>query len=264
MVDQVFAFLGIIVDGNDVRFAESEASHVLIEINEFLKGHAVRRSLVVRGKEFLFVVHFVDVLPAATRKRLQDGGPPDVIEQPVPVHGIFQVVERFGGDIHAARITLLREEHGLGDGHSQLGGHRVVEIFVVGGPPERIVDDVGSLKNGVLQIAAVILDFMRDAVDDDAISCGLAHARAAQLHHFGGHAVPGAELLDALDKSGRKAVFPPAEKANRFHVRAPVRNGFAFDRRQFTACAEEVRGSVTPPRVSATRCRTTACKSPVS
>src|SRR5437870_1124909 len=76
MVDQVFAFLGIIVDGDDVRFAESEASHVLIEINEFLKGHAVRRSLVVRAKEFLLVVHFVAVLPGATRYRPQDGVPP--------------------------------------------------------------------------------------------------------------------------------------------------------------------------------------------
>src|SRR5467141_4689412 len=245
MVDQVLAFLGIIVNGDNVRLAESETAQVLSEIDEFLEGHAVRRSLVVCREEFLFVVHFVDVLPATTRKRLQDGRPPDVIEQPVPVDGIFQIVERFARDIHVAGITLLREEYGLGDGESQLGGHGVVKIFVVGCPPEWIVDDVAPLKNGVLQVTAVIFDFMRDAVDDDAVSCGLAHSRAAQLHKFRGHSIPRAELLDALDKRRRKAVFPPAEKANCFHFRAPVSvlwNFFACDRRQFTACAEVVRG----------------------
>src|SRR2546426_5008489 len=40
--------------------------------------------------------------------------------------------------------------------------------------------------------------------------------------------------------------------------RSVLWNCFACHRRQFTARAEEVRGSVTRPRVSATRCRTTA------
>src|SRR6267143_2167745 len=156
---------------------------------------------------------------------------------------------------------LPKVKHRLGNRDSQLCRHRVVEILVVGGPPERIIDDVGSLKDGVLQVAAVILDFMRNAIDDDAVSCGLAHPRAAQLYKFGCHTILLPKLVDTHDKSRRKAVFPPAEKANFFHVRAPVRvlwNCFSFDRRQFTACAEEVRGSLTPPRVSATRCRTTA------
>src|SRR5712664_634932 len=119
----------------------------------------------------------------------------------------------------------------------------------------------------MLQIAAVILDFMRDAIHDDAVFRRLAHTRAAQLRKFGRHTILLPKFVYAHDKRRRKAVFPPTEKADLFHVLAPVRkprNRLAGDGRQFTACAEEVRGSLTPPRVSATRCRTTAFKSPVS
>src|SRR5207302_3962145 len=102
-------------------------------------------------------------------------------------------------------------EHGFGNRDAEFCGYGVIEILVVGSPPERIVDDVRSLKDSVLQVAAIIFDFMRDTVDDDAIARGLTHARAAQLHKFSGHAVLCTQLLGALDKSRRKTVFPPAE-----------------------------------------------------
>src|SRR5260370_18357350 len=91
-------------------------------------------------------------------------------------------MERFAGDIHVAGITLLREQHRLRDGYAQLCRHGVVEILVVGGPPERIVDDVGSLKDSVLQVSAVILDFMPDAVYNDTVLRAITPARSA--HHF--------------------------------------------------------------------------------
>src|SRR6266404_4756722 len=80
MVNNVFAFLGIVVNRENVRLAKCEAPYVLSEIDEFLQGHAVRRSFVVRREEFFFVVHLVDVLPTATGEGLQDGGPAHVIE----------------------------------------------------------------------------------------------------------------------------------------------------------------------------------------
>ena len=199
------------MNGENVRLAKGEATHVLVEIDEFLQRHAVGRSLVVGVEQFLLVMNFVDVFPAAARKRLQDRGAADIIEQPVPVHGIFQVVERLSSDVHVDGITLLRKEHGFGNRDAEFGGHRIVEILVVGGPPERIVDNVSPLKHRVLQVAAIIFDFMRDTVDDDAIARGLTHARAAQFHKFGGHAVLDAELLHAFDKRWRKTVFPSAE-----------------------------------------------------
>src|SRR4029077_10186338 len=115
------------------------------------------------------------------------------------------------------------------DGDSELRCHGVVEKFVVGGPPEGVVDDVSSLQHGVLQVAAVVFDLVGDAVDDDLVLRPLAHASSAKLHEFGGDAVFLAQLVHADDKCGRKTVFAPAEKANLNHVRAPVR--------QFEVCA---------------------------
>src|SRR6266403_1102454 len=62
VVDKVFAFPWIVVNWQNVRLAESEAPHALIEIDELLARHAAWRGLVVRGEQFLFVMHFVDVL----------------------------------------------------------------------------------------------------------------------------------------------------------------------------------------------------------
>src|ERR1700745_830933 len=115
------------------------------------------------------------MLPSSAGKRLENRRPPDVVEQPVPVNRVFQVVKRFRSDVYVARISLLREQYRLGDGDSQLRRDRIVEILVVGRPPEGIVDDVGAFENGVLQKAAVILDFVRDAVDDNALPTRLPH-----------------------------------------------------------------------------------------
>ncbi len=126
-------------------------------------------------------------------------------------------MQGFGGDIDVAGIALLREEHGLGDGDAEFGGDGIVEKFVVGGPPEGIVDDVGALQDGVLEIAAVVCDFVGDAVDDDGVFGGLIHARAAELDEFRGHAVRFAELVHLDDKRRREAVFTAAEKAYFLH-----------------------------------------------
>ena len=126
-------------------------------------------------------------------------------------------MQGFGGDVHVFGITLLRQENRLGDGDSQLGGDGIVEIFVVGGPPEWIVDDVGALQHGVFQIAAVVVDFVRDAIDDNAVFGAFVHARAAEFDEFRGDAIGFAELIDPGDERRRKAVFAPAEKTDLFH-----------------------------------------------
>ena len=207
----------------NIHLPERETAHVLREVDEFLKRHAVRRSLVVSREQFLFVVHFVDVLPAPARKRLQDRRPPHIIQQSVPIHWIFQVVERFAVDIHVARITLLRQQNCFWNGNSQLRGNGVIEVFIVGRPPERIVDDVRPLQHRVLQVAAVVFHLMRNAVHDHAVSRRLPHACTAELHEFRGHALLRSHLIDSRNERRRKAVFPPAKKANLFHVCAPVR-----------------------------------------
>src|SRR5204862_6981641 len=98
MVNQIFTFLWIVMNGDDVRLAEGEAAHVLREIDEFLQGHAIRRSLIVGGQQLFLIVDLVNVLPASTGEWLENRRPPDVVQQTVPVHGIFQVVERLRSD----------------------------------------------------------------------------------------------------------------------------------------------------------------------
>ena len=75
--------------------------------------------------------------------------------------------------------------------------YRVIEKFVVGGPPEGIVDYVGALQDGVFQIAAIVFHFVGDAVDDHAVFGGLVHLRAAEFHEFGGDAFGFADLIYA-------------------------------------------------------------------
>src|SRR6266849_4136549 len=217
VLDEVAALLGIVADRSDVVFAEGEAAHVAGEVDEFLQGHAVWRGFVVGGEELFLVVDLVDVLPAAAGEGLENGGAADIIEEAVPIDGISEVVQGFGGDVDIAGIALLRKEHGFGDGEAELRGDGIVEKLVVGGPPEGIFDDVGALQYGVLEVAAIVIDFVGDAVDNDGVFGGLVHARAAELDEFGGDAVGFAELVHADDERRREAVFTAAEKANLLH-----------------------------------------------
>src|SRR5579863_8910743 len=41
---------------------ERKAPNVALEVDKFLERHAIRRRLIVRGEQFLFIVHLVDVL----------------------------------------------------------------------------------------------------------------------------------------------------------------------------------------------------------
>ena len=119
MVDEILAFFRVVVHRSDIGFSESEAADVFIEVDEFLEGHAIGRSFVVGGEKFFPIVHFVDVLPAAAGKGLEDGGAADVIEKGVPIDGVGQVVERFGCEVDVTGITFLGQENCFGDGDAE-------------------------------------------------------------------------------------------------------------------------------------------------
>ena len=129
------------------------------------------------------------MFPAAAGIRFQERGAADVIEQAVPIDGIVQIAQRLGIDVDIRGIRFLREQHRLGNIQAQFGGDRIIEKFVVGGPPERIVDDVGSLQHGVLQVGPVVVHFVGNAVDDHAVLRELAHFGAGEFYEFGGDAV---------------------------------------------------------------------------
>src|SRR5262249_24897408 len=86
--------------------------------------------------------------------------------------------------------------------------------------------DIGVLSHGVLQVAAVVFDFVGDAVDDDAVLRRLAHAGAAELDEFSGNAVFLAKLIDAREEGRRGTVFTFAKQ---FHfVHGDLRSRISF------------------------------------
>src|SRR5262249_50484116 len=106
---------------------------------------------------------------------------------------------------------------GLWDSEAEFGHHGIVEILVVRRPPEGIVDDVSSLQRCVLQVAAVIFDFVGNAVDDDLVFRRLVHLRAAELHEVGGDAVFLSKLVNLVNKRRRKTEFTPAQQTDFRH-----------------------------------------------
>ena len=63
----------------------------------------------------------------------------------------------------------------------------------------------------MFEVAAVVFDFVGDAIDDDAVLGALVHFGAAEFDEFGGDAVGFAELIDPGEEGGGKAVFASAE-----------------------------------------------------
>ncbi len=92
---------------------------------------------------------------------------------------------RIDCDGGARRMRFVRQQHGGRHRDADFRRERVVEEFVVGAPPERIVDHRGSGEHGVLQIGAIERDVVRDAVDDDAVARGLGHLDAADVDVLG-------------------------------------------------------------------------------
>src|SRR5215470_15470269 len=112
-------------------------------------------------------MEFVDVLPAAPIKRLQERGPTYVGEDLIPVQREDEVPHGLVGC--SGRMLVVGQQNGRWNGYAQLAGERVIEKLVIRGPPKRIVDDDGALQRGVLQVGTIKRNILRDAVDDHVI-----------------------------------------------------------------------------------------------
>ena len=165
-------------------------------------------------EELLRRVNFVNMLPSSAGVRLEEGREADVVENFVPVQRINQVTHRLV--CRAFGMFLVRQNHRGRNGHAEFGGQRVVKKFVVGGPPEWIVDDDCSAECGVLEISAIEGDVLRDAVDDDAIAAGFGHLHAAELDELGGHALD-LHVVDLFHQRWRKSIFHAEHDADFFH-----------------------------------------------
>ncbi len=104
--------------------------------------------MVVGVEELVAVVDVVDVAPAAAVMGFEEGGKADVVEDAVPVEGKLKVAQR--ALVNLRREFFVREEDGLWNGYAEFAGEGEVEKFVVGGPPEGIVDHLGAGEDSVL------------------------------------------------------------------------------------------------------------------
>src|SRR6267154_497564 len=98
-------------------------------------------------------MHLVDMLPPPAGVWLEKSGEAHVVENLLPVQRVNQVAH---GLVSRSRgMFLVRQDHGWRNGHAESGSQRIVEEFVVGRPPEWVVDDDGAAKRRILQVSAI-------------------------------------------------------------------------------------------------------------
>jgi hypothetical protein len=107
-------------------------------------------------------------------------------------------------------MVLRRQEHRLRNLHSDARREPGVEKFVVGDPPERIVDHPRSVERGELQERLVTRHLVRDAIYEHVIGRWLFGAGRGHLGvaNRNAHVAPG----DFLDERVRKRSLTPNQK----------------------------------------------------
>ena len=127
--------LRIVVHDVDFFLPDHIAAKIFFELDAMLQGHAQVAGLVVVMEKFLRRVDLVHMLPSSTGIRLEESREADVVKNFFPVQRINQVAHGLVG--RAFGMFVMRQDHSRRNGHAQLRRQRVVEEFVVGGPPER-------------------------------------------------------------------------------------------------------------------------------
>src|SRR5260370_31643649 len=86
---------------------------------------------------------------------------------------------------------------------------------------ERVINHRHTLEDGVLEIDAVIRDFVRDTINNDRVRTRFIHACAAELDELGDDTF--IATVDFFNESGRKGPFPPYQQADlQSHSNAPL------------------------------------------
>ncbi len=202
--------VGIVGCDADVG-SDDEAAEVGGPWDFLLEDHAEAARQVVDGEESVAGGDTVDVAPAATVDGLEPGGEARVVKDGLPVERVLEVAEHAG-----IAGLLLRKQGCAGDGNAEALGEGVIEEFVVGGPPERIVDDGGTVEDGVLEEGAIEGDLMGDAVDDDAPLGRAVETGGALSDELGADIVVIAGV-DGGDERAGEAVFGSEEDSDFFH-----------------------------------------------
>src|SRR5439155_6254693 len=101
--------------------------------------------------------------------------------------------------------------------HANLGGQRVIEKFVVGAPPERIIHYRRSGQCGVLKPGAIERDVLRYPIDHHVVTTRLALDHFVDPDELRGNLFAACLLVYPLDERRRKTVFLSKKNSDFFH-----------------------------------------------
>src|SRR5258708_31302973 len=101
---------------------------------------------------------FVDVLPTTPGKRLHIGGEADVMKDRFPIEREGEIGEGLIAGVR--RQVAGGQDDGLWHRDADAGGETVVEEFLIGAPPEGVVDDGRAAEGRILQVGPVEWDVL--------------------------------------------------------------------------------------------------------
>ena len=205
----------------DLALADDVAAEVLVKVDRLLIHHAELVGLIVGLEEFFAIVNVVDIAPAAAVDRLHETVFANVGEDRVPIQGVFEIAHGAVGC--AFGVFFVGQDHGGRDSDSELIGEGVVEEFVVGRPPEGIVDDESAIQSRVFEKGAIEGNVVGDAIDDGGIARCLTQRQSTSVDKFGLNAGDLARI-DVFDESAGKAVFHAEQNADFFQFGPPQNN----------------------------------------
>ena len=165
--------------------------------------------LVVAREQLVQVVDLVHVLPASAEGGLHDAGQAHVVGVHLEVRRP-EVAQALRG--HVVDVLAVGEDHRPRLRDAELLRRRVAEELFVGGAPERVVDAIGALQGGHLQVDGVVRHLVAHAVQDHAVGDRLVQLRAAELDVLGGDAL--AHGVHLGDESVGERVLAAAQHAD--------------------------------------------------
>ena len=132
------------------------------------------------------------------------------------------MTEKTSFGVDGRHIGALRQHHRPGNLHAQFRRQGKAEKFVVGVPPQGIVDDERAGQRGVLEGDAVVGNFLADAVDEHPVRQRFRLADAAQLGEF---RLEAGDFVHLVDKGVGEGVFPADDDANALGHSLVLRSG---------------------------------------
>src|SRR5713101_8070148 len=114
----------------------------------------------------------------------------------------------------------MGKNDGARDCNTELCGKRVVEEFVIGAPPERVVDHDGSVQDGVFDVCPIKRNVVGDAVDNNTITARFCHFHPPDFDKLSLEAID-LHVVNLCNDGTGKSVFHSENNTNLFHCCPP-------------------------------------------